>query len=132
MMARKIVINTDHGGFGLSDAALERYLELSGLKTYELGGSKYFAPPDMVLAAIEQARRERNYQYVNSLAFNDDALERDDPFLVRVVEEMGQDAASRFAYLEVVEIPEDVEWQIEEYDGMEWIAEKHRVWRGKA
>ena len=28
-----------------------------------------------------------------------------------------------------VEIPDDVEWQIEEYDGSEWIAEKHRIWR---
>ncbi len=25
-------------------------------------------------------------------------------------------------------IPDDVKWQIEEYDGLEWIAEKHRTW----
>ena len=28
----------------------------------------------------------------------------------------------------IVEIPADVEWQIQEYDGMEWVAEKHRTW----
>jgi hypothetical protein len=33
-----------------------------------------------------------------------------------------------FAELKVVEIPDDVQWQIEEYDGKEWIAEKHRTW----
>ena len=27
-----------------------------------------------------------------------------------------------------VEIPDDVEWQIEEYDGTEHISEKHRTW----
>jgi hypothetical protein len=32
------------------------------------------------------------------------------------------------AELEVVEIPDDVEWIIVDYDGMEHIAEKHRTW----
>jgi hypothetical protein len=27
-----------------------------------------------------------------------------------------------------VDIPDDVKWQIEEYDGNEWIAESHRTW----
>jgi hypothetical protein len=31
--------------------------------------------------------------------------------------------------LEIVEIPDDVEYTIEEYDGLEHIAEKHRTWR---
>jgi len=31
----------------------------------------------------------------------------------------------------VVEIPDDIEFVIEEYDGIEWVAEKHRVWYGK-
>jgi hypothetical protein len=55
-------------------------------------------------------------------------LERDDPRLVKVVEEMGQ-SASAYESFKIVEIPEDVEWQIEEYDGAEWVAEKHRTWR---
>jgi hypothetical protein len=28
----------------------------------------------------------------------------------------------------VIEIPDDVEWEVEEYDGLEWVAEKHRTW----
>jgi hypothetical protein len=28
----------------------------------------------------------------------------------------------------VIEIPDDVEWIIVDYDGMEHIAEKHRTW----
>ena len=56
------------------------------------------------------------------------AIYRDDPELVQVVEELGDEANGIHAKLAVVEIPDGVEWQIEEYDGMEWIAEKHRTW----
>ena len=55
-------------------------------------------------------------------------IPRDDPYLVKIVEEMGEDADGRFASLKVVEIPADVDWQLEEHDGREWIAEKHRTW----
>lgn len=58
-------------------------------------------------------------------AYRDDrANER----LVTVVEELGEKAWGESARLKVVEIPDDVEWEIAEYDGIEWIAEKHRTW----
>ena len=53
---------------------------------------------------------------------------RDDPYLVKVVEEMGEEADGDFANLLVVEIPADVNWEIDEYDGIEHIAEVHRTW----
>lgn len=56
-------------------------------------------------------------------------IERDDPVLVQVVEELGFEASDLFSELKVVEIPDDVDWIIQEYDGEEWIAEKHRTWR---
>jgi hypothetical protein len=55
-------------------------------------------------------------------------IERNDPFLVQLVEELGEAANGRYGDLKVVEIPDDVEWEIKEYDGNEWIAEKHRTW----
>ena len=45
-----------------------------------------------------------------------------------VWEETGEEADGTFAELKVVDIPDDVEYTIEEYDGMEWVSEKHRVW----
>ena len=93
----KIVINTRHGGFGLSDAALHRYAEIKGITLY----------PELY----------------------DRDIARDDPILIQVVEELGIGANGKFAALKVVEIPNDVEWQIDEYDGVEWVAEKHRTWR---
>ena len=89
----KIVINACHGGFDLSDEALDLYNELSG----------------------------------KSLRYCWD-IERDDPHLVKVVETLGKKANGRFARLKVVDIPEDVDWKIEEYDGLEWVAEMHRTW----
>ena len=55
-------------------------------------------------------------------------IERNNPILVEIVEQLGEAADGEFAELKVVEIPDDVQWQIEEYDGNEWVAEKHRTW----
>jgi hypothetical protein len=55
-------------------------------------------------------------------------IERDDPYLVQIVREMGTEANGTYADLKIVEIPGDVDWEIGEYDGREWIAEKHRTW----
>ena len=53
---------------------------------------------------------------------------RDDLTLVAVVRELGMAANGSCAKLKIVEIPAEIEWQIEDYDGNEWIAEKHRTW----
>ena len=54
---------------------------------------------------------------------------RADHKLVECVETLGDIANGQFAKLKVVEIPDDVEWEIEEYDGVEWVAEVHRTWK---
>ena len=55
-------------------------------------------------------------------------IPRDDEHLVAIVDEMGANADGRFSYLRIVEVPDDANWYIEEYDGMEWVAERHRTW----
>ena len=55
-------------------------------------------------------------------------IPRDDPYLVQIIKEMGKDADGTYANLKIVEIPGDVDWEIGEYDGREWVAEKHRTW----
>jgi hypothetical protein len=89
----KIVINTCHGGFGLSKEALAFYNERAG----------------------------------TAIKYEDD-IKRNDPILIQIVEELGEAANGSYARLKAVEIPDDVEWTIKEYDGDEWIAEKHRTW----
>ena len=55
-------------------------------------------------------------------------IERHDPALVQAVEELGNNANGAHAELAVVEIPDGIDYIIEEYDGIEHIAEKHRTW----
>jgi len=66
------------------------------------------------------------YRQLTGSDYNDDI--RSDPALIRVIEVLGEEANSEYSELVIVEVPDDVEWAIDEYDGAEWIAEKHRVW----
>lgn len=63
------------------------------------------------------------------LALSSCEIPRDDVNLVRVVEELGEEANGRFAKLKIVEVPDGVEWEIKDYDGWETVEETHRSWR---
>lgn len=75
---------------------------------------------------------EEAYKFLNipwdgyGFEFMDD--DRSNPALVKCVEDLGEDASGSFAELKVVEIPDGVEWEIDEDDGMEWVVEKHHEW----
>jgi hypothetical protein len=60
--------------------------------------------------------------------FYDRDIPRDDPYLVKIVRELGMSANGAHANLKIVEVPGDVDWMISEYDGAEWVAEVHRTW----
>lgn len=64
----------------------------------------------------------------NAVVTYDFNIKRNDPILVEIVEQLGEAANGDYAELKIIEIPNDVLWTIEEYDGAEWIAEKHRTW----
>lgn len=104
---RKVVINVKFGGFGLSDKAIEMYGELKGLNL-EKRGERYYSDGEIF------------YSYYD--------INRDDPILVDVVEKLEKLSWGQLSALKIVEIPEDVDYTIEEYDGYEHIAEKHRRW----
>ena len=59
--------------------------------------------------------------------YSDDDL-RTDPKLIECVETLGEKANGRFSYLTVIEIPDDVDWEIDNYDGVETVHEVHRSW----
>ena len=91
----KVVINTCHGGFGISAAAKSKYRELSGV-----------LDPDL----------------------HSHDIPRDNEHLIAVVELMGTEANTRYSELKIVDVPDDVNWYVEEYDGKEWVAERHQTW----
>lgn len=117
----KIVINTCYGGFGLSDAAYKRLIEL-GVPCVDQDG-----PHDSDARQICKCKPNplSNNEYWGSYFVYG---HRDDPALVQVVEEMGKASFGFCAKLLVVEIPDGIEWEIDEYDGSERVAEKHRTW----
>jgi hypothetical protein len=141
----KIVVNRKHGGFGLSPKAKKRYLELVGKDCYFYKQTKYGhenndvdeytrIPIDEASEAFIAYTITKDLgKIVNDIPndntyWYDGDIERDDPVLIRVVEEMGEEANSKYSNLEIVEIPDDVIWQIDDYDGYESIHEKHRSW----
>ena len=59
-----------------------------------------------------------------------DDIARDDPRLVKLVEQYKGSTYDPFDYLKVVEIPADVEWYVDDNngEGLESVHEVHRVW----
>ena len=112
----KIVINSDYGGFSLSDEAILEYARLKGLNLVKDENTNW-----SISIFYKDSIAEENY-------FEDRVIPRNDPALVEVVEKLGEAANGFAANLKTVEIPEDVDWCIEENDGREWVAEKHRTW----
>jgi len=55
-------------------------------------------------------------------------IARNDTALVQVVEELGSGSWAPKARLKIVEIPDDIKWEIVSYDGIEHAAEIHRSW----
>ena len=152
----KIVINNCFGGFGLSASGVKRYAELIGKKAYFfdndfgkkykpitleeadnkiLGYSSFTVPnPEKYLKCgdwftmSDKERVDYNKRYEEISLYSSD-IKRDDPKLIQVVEELGEKANGPCAELSIVEIPDGVKWEIDEYDGNETIHEVHRSWR---
>lgn len=141
---KAIVVNRCYGGFGLSREAEDLLAEKMGLKLYRYvcgsisdpdGLTSFTRATDDDDFLVHAFTKDHGDVFVDwpkdtSHFTPDHDIERDDPLLVEVVRELGSErASSDYAALEVVEIPDDVAaWTIEEYDGMEHIAEAHRTW----
>ena len=121
----KIVINRCFGGFNLSTLAFDKMLERKE-REYEKAPSKIsFTQSDFNYWYKGRVNEEGGYISMYTMT-----QDRADPDLVAVVEELGEKAWGNFSELKVVEIPDDVNWHIADHDGMEHIAENHRIWYG--
>jgi len=151
----KIVINKCFGGFGLSPAGVKRMAELQGKECYFFthdhatdryipcdleeatkaaifyafdvpnAQSLFRAKPWAKMTAKERERENALYRQHEIPSRPDD---RSDPALVKTVEELGKESNGSFGQLRVVDIPDGVDWEIDEYDGMESVHERHRSW----
>lgn len=100
----KIVLNKSFGGFGLSK---ELYKELG----VEWDGYGFLDNDDLGIKSDD------------SLAY------RSDPRLIAAIEKIGEEKASGpLSKIQVIEVPDGIDWELDEYDGLESIHEVHRSW----
>lgn len=110
----KVAINTCYGGFSLREKAWRRMAELGH--------------EEAIKDIIRREEAAASGGYVSRFGIEGRPSYRSDAIMLQVIEEMGPAADGECASISVIEIPDDVEWEVEEYDGREWVAEKHRVW----
>jgi len=128
---KKIVINTRYGGFGLSDAAYEHLATQYRIPVVAYDEKVLDGPREVIYDRSLTNGLFDDEEHVKVYGRYWDAWtnsKRDDPRLVAAVEALGARANGRCAALAVIEIPDNIDWKIEEYDGLEHIAEAHRTW----
>lgn len=116
----KVAVNSCYGGFSISEEA-GKLLKEKGVKIlfkgdkYEGGEivDKFYGYPSNEDFGIE----DENYRKW-----------RADPRLIEVIEKLGDKANGVHAEIRIAEVPDDIEWEFDEYDGIETVREKGRSW----
>ena len=143
MMKMKIVLNKQCGYFDLSIKAIQRFAELENLTLY------YYKKADASICEKINVTTESDLSrhrilvmqkgfgsildlnedlYYDSI-FDVDGIDRCNPNLIKVVEELGKEANCFWSWLEVVEIKPGTKFFIETDDGMETIVtEEDIIW----
>ena len=129
----KIILNKCYGGFDVSKEAYMLYAKKKGLELYQYASD--FTNFKKCIYKKTNDERLFNDYFIKDMGDNIeisnedykkynlylDDEHRQDPILIEVVEELGDKASGRFGKLEVVEIPDNCYYEIDEYDGIETI-----------
>ena len=110
----KIAYNGKHGGFSISNAALIRAREISGNPRWAgccLKGETY----------SDGSKCDFDFDGHHISDYGDDKIERTDPVLIQVIEELGKEANGSCADIRIEDLPAGTFYRIQEYDGLEWI-----------
>ena len=149
----KVILNKGFGGFEVSAQAHKRYAEKLSKKLFYYAG-EYTKENGIVYTKVpyEEFRKKNTLFYFYSFkdygdncftedrilnhddlsALNPEDLDldrghREDPLLIEVVEELGEDASGWASTLKVVEIPDELangNYMIDDYDGFETLHAK--------
>lgn len=110
----KIIINQSFGSFGFSYGALKKWLSRQEPGLYYLS-----TMPGYLVSNI--------YEYDTHKEVHHKSL-RTDPYMIELVEEDPYNASGPFAKLKVIEIPDDIEYYVQDNGGLEIVQEAHRSW----
>lgn len=152
----KIVLNKCYGGFGLSPLALKNIAKRKGKELYFFKIDGYGENSKYTPLTLEEAKDNfitHHYTVPNpqdydlhkrddsgtfkdankraekiSLPYFRNEEHRTDEDLIKVVEELGEKANGDHARLRIVDIPDDLDYEIDDYDGIETLRETHRTW----
>jgi hypothetical protein len=125
----KIVYNSCYGGFSLSNEAIMRYAEIKGITLYSEEDSMfthyYLCPPEEFKRLQDEDEANPvgvgRYDRSNAMYFSDSTIDRADPALAQVVEELGDRANGGEAKLCIEDVPAGTLYRIDEYDGYESV-----------
>ena len=137
---KKVILNKCFGGFDVSKEAYMLYAKKKGLTLY-LYESECINRKFIYKKVNDDNSIFRHY-FIKDMGDNVEISNedyekyclylkdehREDPILIEVVEELGEKASGRFGNLKVVEIPDDLEYVIDEYDGIETLHQKVEEW----
>ena len=113
----KVVYNACYGGFGLSKEACQRYWDIKGQQVW-IEQNPEFISLDMFNVWLVPPEERLEKAYSKQTWYNN-YVDRHDPVLVQVVEELGDKANGMCAELAIDEV--DGPYRIDEYDGFESV-----------
>lgn len=134
----KIAINSKNGGFCLSPLAMRAYARKKGKELYAYKvkenikkGDKYtflqtsiYDQSGIVLFFTKDyGIGMRNPEEEYNLYVGD--IERTDPDLIEVIEDLGDSANGRHAKLEIIDIPDGLDYHILSSWGDEYVVPRH-------
>lgn len=143
----KIILNKCYGGFDVSPAGYKLYAKKKGFEPYPyvLMGDPYNIEDyyykkikweeidgysvhylkkdwgDKISRELFEEIADDDYFWINGTY-------RTDSTLIEVVEELGQKASGPCGELRIVEIPDDLDYVIDEYDGYERLHQRVKEW----
>lgn len=132
----KVVYNNCYGGFGLSDKAIELYLQLSETpyvkvqtkSSFNSDVDFYKTEPSEELKVIlledswNRDQSDEQRKWINdNIIYIDRDLKRHDPILIQIVEQLGKEVNGMCANLKIENIKGN-KYRIDEYDGNESVS----------
>ncbi|MCD6346411.1 MAG: hypothetical protein J7L96_03220 [Bacteroidales bacterium] len=126
--------------FEISHNGIKRYAEIKGIELYPYCPLDRNKPSDYFLLtetddinpneSVHWATRKLDpmtYEKLMKYEFWGQDIERNDPALIQMVEELGKES-SPFSELKIIEIPDDVDFKIIFYNDSEIVIDKYRMW----
>jgi len=120
----KIVLNKCYGGFHISDEGYEWLLKNKNWKCTTLGKDGEWKNSNAKIYKSEEDIPFGGKYYFTS----DDRGFRTNKDVIEMVKILKEKASFQTSKIEIIEIPDNVDYEIEEHAGIEHVAEKHNTW----